>query len=630
MHHLGYMAALAAFSLSTAAAAKCQLQQIGVLPVDMQDLRPMVSTKINGVKARFELDTGAFFSTISRDAAAQYQLPITPVPGDSVYIGGIGGSDKAQLATVKSFEFLGVPLRKVGFFVVNQNLGADSVGLIGQDLLRISDVEYDMANGIVRFIKPVGCDDQPLAYWASSRPYSAVKLDYMDAAHPHLSATATINGHRISIWFDTGASRSVLSLQAAARAGITPGSPGATFLGTSGGIGPVAEKVWSAPVDTFQIGGEKVEHTHLLIADLGPERPIGYVGNGSPDMLLGEDFFLSHRIYVAYSQSRLYFTYNGGPLFNLNLPQVASGAAKPARGTPGNTSQASATTGGQPASDAPKDADGFRRRGMAYASMREFDRALADLTRACELAPQDAKDHYERGVIYAEDSQFQAALADFDATLTLEPDDIDAHLARAELLHSHPDADPAAAATAVKSDLDTVSRLAAPAAQVRLVLGDLYGRIGDYSAAIDQTDQWLSHHPLGNDQAVGLNSRCWLRAVANRDLRQALDDCDRALTLGPSASATVESRISTSVAPENPAILDSRGLVYLRLGNLKDAIGDYDSALHTNPNMPTSLYGRALAELRSGEKAQGQKDLTAAEKLDHGVARRFAGMGLAP
>jgi hypothetical protein len=46
--------------------------------------------------------------------------------------------------------------------------------------------------------------------------------------------------------------------------------------------------------------------------------------------------------------------------------------------------------------------------------------------------------------------------------------------------------------------------------------------------------------------------------------------------------------------------------------------------------MPTSLYGRGLAELRLGEKPKGQDDLAAAEKLDSGIAQYFAKMGLAP
>jgi tetratricopeptide (TPR) repeat protein/predicted aspartyl protease len=618
IRHLGYIAALAAFSLSTAVAAgRCQLQQIGVLPVDMQGLHPLVSTRINGVKARFVLDSGAFYSTISRDTAAQYQLRVAPAPGDAFYVVGVGGREKANIATVESFEFLGVPLSKVGFIVIDGNPWGDSAGSIGQNLLRISDVEYDLANGIVRFIRPVGCEGQPLAYWAVSTPYSSVELQYMDVVRSDLRATATINGHRFTVWFDTGSARSFLSLQAAERVGITTSSPGVTYAGLVGGIGPDFFKSWIVPDVTLQIGGEKVEHAHLLMADLGPTPPVGYVGDRPPDMLLGEDFFLSHRIYVAYSQNKLYFTYNGGPLFNLNIPQVAAGAAKPPP-TPAATSQATATTGEEPASDAPTDADGFRRRGMAYASMREFDRALADLTRACDLAPQAAEDHYDRGVIYVEDRQFKSALEDFDAAITLQPDDIDAHLARAELLQAHPDAGPAAAATEVKSDLDAASRLAAPAASTRLTLADLYGRLGDYPAAIDQIDEWLDHHRLESDQAIGLNNRCYTRAVANRDLQEALDDCNRALDLRP------------NLAPEDPFIADSRGLVYLRLGRLKDAIRDYDAALESNPRMPTSLYGRGLAELRLGKKARGQKDLAAAEKLDGGVAKRFASMGLTP
>ena len=53
-------------------------------------------------------------------------------------------------------------------------------------------------------------------------------------------------------------------------------------------------------------------------------------------MLIGADFFLSHRIYVASSQRKLYFTYNGGPVFNLDTPGAATtaGAAESPRCDP--------------------------------------------------------------------------------------------------------------------------------------------------------------------------------------------------------------------------------------------------------------------------------------------------------
>jgi len=619
------MAALAALAMSSAAAAPaCQLQQLGLLPVDMQGLRPLISTKINGVEARFVLDTGSFYSTMWRDAAEQYHLSVGTLANGAFYVQGLGGSEKGQVATVDTFEFLGVPLRKVQFIVIDQGGRSGVAGLLGQNLLRVTDMEYDLANGNVRFFKPVGCKNQPLAYWAVSTPYSFVELQSMDVQEPHLRAEVTINGQRLTAMFDTGAPRSWLSLEAAKRAGITPSSPGVRFLGITYSIGPAPAKVWIAPVDSFQVGGEKVTHTHLLIGDFDSRDADGFEAR-TPDMLLGDDFFLSHRIYVAYSQRKLYFTYNGGPLFNLNLPEFAgTAAAAPV------TSESSPTAGQQPGSDTPSDADGFRRRGMAYATMREFDRALADLTHACELAPKNAENHIDRGEVYVRDGQLESALQDFDAALALQPDDIHAHLARAELLHSHPDTDPQAAAAKVKSDIDAVSRLSAPGAGERLQLSSLYGDIGDYPDAIGQVDEWLDNHKLEDDQAIGLNERCWQRAAANRDLSAALEDCNHALALRPRAEASTGSLIGRDLAPDNPAILDSRGLVYVRLGDFKNAIRDYNSALRIDSNMPTSLYGRGLAELRLGEKAQGQADLAAAEKLNAGITQRFASMGLTP
>lgn len=616
---------LVVFALSPAiASAKCQLQRLGTMPVDMQDSRPLVWTKINDVKARFVLSSGAFYSTIFRDAATQYHLRVVPMPGDSFYIQGPGGIKKARQTVVGSFEFLGIPLSNVQFLVVDGSQSGNLTGYIGQNLLRMSDVEYDLANGNVNFFKSVGCDDQPLAYWATTTPYSTVKLRYMDAANPDLRATATINGHRITVWFDTGSPRSALSVDAAERLGIKTSSPDVKFLGTAGGV----RSMWAAPAVTFQIGGEKIEHAHLLITSLQPERPIGDVNGVDMDMILGEDFFLSHRVYVDYSRRKLYFTYNGGPLFNLDIPPVASGALKPPA-APESASQASASIDEQGGSDTPTDADGFRRRGMAFASRREFDRALADLNRACELAPHDAEARYDRGVVYAETGQLKSALEDYRTAITLQPDDTDAHLARAELLESHPDAELAASAIDAKSDLDAVSRVAAPSAGVRMTVGVLYGRLGDYLDGLKQINQWLSFHRLSNEQASGFNNRCYLRATNNRDLHEALEDCNQALDLAPYAPKRM-SHIRMALAPDDPHILDSRGLVYLRLGNLRDAIRDYDTALNVDPNMPTSLYGRGLAELRLGEKAQGQNDLAAAEKLDSGIAGRFAKMGLAP
>jgi hypothetical protein len=61
----------------------------------------------------------------------------------------------------------------------------------------------------------------------------------------------------------------------------------------------------------------------------------------SPSMLVGCDFFLSHRILVLAKEHTLLFTYNGGPVFQLvkssTAPQGNSEDGAPGRTAPAAT-----------------------------------------------------------------------------------------------------------------------------------------------------------------------------------------------------------------------------------------------------------------------------------------------------
>ena len=618
MRHSGWTTVLILLGASSAWAGKCRLLQLGTLPVTLHGLRPTVRVGIDGRRATFLLDSGAFYSTISEDTAARYRLALRAIPGDELYLTGAGGGmTRPRLTTVKTFSYLNAPLHHVQFLVIPQNFWGRLAGSLGQNLLRVSDVEYDLADGVVRFIRPVGCAGQPLAYWARKTPYSVVKLRYLGVVHSQLLAHARVNGRRITVLLDTGSPRSSLSLQAARRAGITRHSPGVKPLGSSFGLGGVHFQVWSAPVAQFQIGGERIEHTHLLIGNIDPRGPAGQIGsNRHVDMVLGTDFFLSQRLYVAYSQHRIYFTYNGGPLFNLNLPQYGRAAAR--------TSTAAAAT-------RPLSAPDLMRRGMALAALHEFHRALADLSRACVLAPHDARDRYERGTVYLAQHRDRAALADFDAALRLSPHDVRAHLARAELRLEQPDA--AAHRVQIDADLTAVARRAAHDAALQLKLGILYGEAGHYRAGLAQINRWLATHRPRSDQATGLNARCWLRGMSDRALHRALADCNEALTL--SAQDTIDAGpglpyLRPSLPGADPAVRDSRALVYLRLGRNRRAIRDYDAVLARAPHTPTSLYGRGLAELRLGQLRRGAADLAAAKQRYARIGAEFRHFGLAP
>jgi tetratricopeptide (TPR) repeat protein/predicted aspartyl protease len=563
-------------------AAQCTVGKIAELPVTMSGSRPTVPALINGTEARFIADSGAFYSVISPAAAAEFNLPDVPLH-ENVTMKGIGGSAKASGTTVREFKLAGIRLANVEFYVGGGEPGAGAAGVLGQNVLGIADVEYDLANGAIRLMNPHDCGRANLAYWVTgSQRYSTLTIAKPTPVARHTMGIILVNGKKVRAVFDTGASASMLSLRAAERAGIKPDSPGVEPGGYWRGIGRGAMQTWVAPFESFKIGDEEISHARVRIGALELD---------NADMLIGADFFLSHRIYVARSQRKLYFTYNGGPVFDLSSSSPLSEVT-------------SATDPG-----APTDAAGFSRRGNAFAARRDFERALADLTRACELAPTEAQYFYERGMIHWRNEQPRLAIADFDEALKLEPNDVAAHVARAEahLFERR--------RTDALADLDAAHASATKEADVRLEMGILYGRANALPQAIAQYDLWIAAHDRDARMPDALNARCWARALSAQDLEKALEDCNAALELRP------DTRIYRA----------SRGLVNLRLGRFDPAIEDFDASLQgPPPRNAFYLYGRGIAKLRQGRTAEGQADIDAALALQPRVAAEAGHFDVTP
>ena len=623
-------------------AADCKIGKIAELPVTMNGLRPIVTEKINGADAQFIADSGAFFSLISPAAAAEFKLRTQEAPYH-LTLSGVGGTAAASITTVKEFTLAGIPIHNVQFVVGGSDTGGGAVGLLGQSVLRIADVEYDLANGAIRLMKPHGCDKTVMAYWAAvGQSYSVMDIEWATAASPHTAGIAFLNGAKIRIVFDTGASRSLLNLRAAERAGVKMDSERVTKAGWWRGIGSHIVQTWIAPFESFRIGDEEIRNTQLRIGD---------ISHLNTDMLVGADFFLSHRIYVASSQRKLYFTYNGGPVFNLTSAPAAVAERGPEAGAnPGANGSNSdlpasgsavladksvaSTAPGDDSSDPskepslpsnappapaippglPTDAAGFSRRGTAFAARRDFQHAIADLTRACELAPTEPDYFFERGRARLGNRQPLLAMGDFDHVLKLKPDHVPTLMLRAELRLARHEQIGEAAQGDVIADLDKASSTAAKEADVRLALGHLYARAGAFSPAIAEYGLWLDKHQQDARLANALASRCRARAMLGRDLDKALSDCNRAVREDSDAGF----------------FHDSRGLLYLRMGNFDRAIADYDAALRLQPRNPWALYGRGLAKLRKGMAAEGQADVAASKAITPRVAEDAAKRWLAP
>jgi len=583
-----------------AADKKCTVSRILELPITMNSLRPTIPVKINNRDAKFVLDSGAFYSIMSSATAAEYNLKLKPAPFGFRII-GIGGSAEAKIATVKEFTIVGITIKNVEFLVGGSEVAAYE-GLLGQNLLEKFDVEYDLATGAIRLFRTEGCEHALLAYWLKpGQDYSSMHIDAIDPANPHTIGVAYVNGQSIRVAFDTGAFTSLLSTKAAARAGIKPDSEGVIEAGDSGGLGRGRVKTYIARFASFKIGdSEEIKNARLRIADMD----LGFA-----DMLLGADFFVSHRIFVANREHKLFLSYNGGPVFNLSK---GSGAA-----TAANTTEPSDAhdDGLQPSTDAPasaKDAALIARRGSALAARRDFAAALADLSKAIELSPNEPEYYFERANAYWANGQADLALADFDHVILLKNDFLPVYLPRAEL-HLR-EKDKAAAMT----DLNSLDRLAPPQADLRFSLAELYRREEQFLPAIAQYDLWIKNHPDDSRMVNALGGRCLAKALQNQDLDGGLRDCNTAI------------RLADKKNPANAHLYSNRGMILLRQGDYRRALADFEADLKIEPKSARALYGRGVAKARMNKRVEGDEDIAAAETLAPQVGERYGRYGIIP
>ena len=565
---------------SHAWAGACHLGKFGTLPVDMVGGRATTVVKINGNDVRFALDTGAFFNTMSKASAMSLGLRLRGFPFD-FRLTGIGGDADAEFTDVKEFGVLDTTFKRVNFIVGGTDPG---YGLLGANLLDVADLEIDLAHGKLTLFEVDHCNKASLAYWTKDGHYEVADTEPADNSNDRRTfLDVTINGKKVHALLDSGAPATMLTRSAAERIGIDLNAPDVKAGRRSFGVGDKLIKTWTVPIDTFSVGTETIQHSQMLVID-------GSMGDRDTDMLLGVDFILAHHMFIANSQRKIYFTYNGGRVF-------AYASAPSDSGNPDAGSAADGT---------PKTASDYALLGEAHLSRGEPQAAIADLDKAISMVPDQAAYYLARARAHATDQQPDAALIDLDKSLSLDPKNVDALLMRAELRLKHKDR------TGATADVTAASTLApAGSMQARLIAG-LYIQLGQPAAALPMLDDWIRLHSEDALLGAALNERCRARGLSNQMLDDALKDCRKAIRRDG----------------QNPLYLDSLGMVELRLGHYPESIKAYEQAVAQRPRSAWSRYGLGLAKIRSGQTDAGHADLAAARALDPEIDARVGKYGL--
>jgi predicted aspartyl protease len=288
------------------------MYQVGDLKVQVTRNRAMLQGEVNGQPVRVLIDTGADNSLLFRARAQTLHVPLTDLPG--VKMAGVGGMSQGQLAHLDQLQIAGAVRRGFNMLVAGEGRAADFDILLGEDFLGRFDIEFDLKHDAVRLLQPRGCGETDMAYWAAEYNETPIVEDHNN----HIGIIVKLNGRPVHALLDSGAATSVATLRAASNAQVK--LEGSTLKGR--GLGALTLSNEVGVLDSFTIGGETITNTKLRFSDLFGattyERTgslIAQHGMYEPEMLLGFDFLRSHRVLISRSRHMVYFTYEGGPVF---------------------------------------------------------------------------------------------------------------------------------------------------------------------------------------------------------------------------------------------------------------------------------------------------------------------------
>lgn len=279
--------------------AACQLLQVADSRVASPTQTPLIDGKINGKPIRIAINSGNNASFLVGAEARQLGLPMRQ-HSDSKAISSQGLVNVLS-AKVQQLQIGSLSVNNFMMRVVDTRSDTSGIAvMLGTDFISAYDTEFDLGKGTIRLFRNRDCKTEQLAYWSNG--YFLTKLEGPSGSEQHIVVPVELNGRSLKAWLLTGLQNSTVSRSVAERLGIKLGTDAAPKL-MSG--------VWQAQFDRLAIGNETIHNPILRVADFAaPE----------PDLYLGVDFLLAHRVMIAATAHQMLFTYNGGSIFRAAAP----------------------------------------------------------------------------------------------------------------------------------------------------------------------------------------------------------------------------------------------------------------------------------------------------------------------
>lgn len=292
-----------------------------------------------------------------------------------------------------------------------------------------------------------------------------------------------------------------------------------------------------------------------------------------------------------------------------NVPRVVAPVDTPRRwtldaATLGKSSQVQAIRAiyGKAIAADPDEMSGYQSRAAFEAGIGDHRAALADLDKV--IAKEPTVDLYlQRSYAQFNLGDPAKALADAERARALDPA---AYNAIGQVVQTR------AETGDLKSAMTLLDERIALGGETRSSLrqmkASVLGEFGDPAQSVALFDTLIGEKP---GSPTLLNGRCWAKGTRNVMLDTALKDCTKAIEL----------------SDDTLAALDSRAMVWYRMGRYPEALDDLDTVLAANPDMAGSRYLRAAIYKATRRDAEAASDLALARRIYPMIDRQYARYG---
>jgi tetratricopeptide (TPR) repeat protein len=235
-------------------------------------------------------------------------------------------------------------------------------------------------------------------------------------------------------------------------------------------------------------------------------------------------------------------------------------------------------------------ASAYYNRGFGSWQQGQWQKALADYSKAIEINSEWALAYNSRGIVYENIGQWEKAIADYSKAIENDPKYGYAYNNR----------------------------------------GIVYCKLGQWDKAI-----------VDCSKAIEIDPKCVLaysnRGIAYRNLGQwdkAVADCSRAVEIDPQCALAYNNRGNVygklgqwdkaltdyshaiKIDPTSALAYSNRGRAYSNLGQWEQAIADYSKLIEINPNSAVAYNNRGNAYVKLGHWEQAKADYSKADEIN--------------